>query len=387
MLVITMAMSTIALFSLAVIASELQDEFGISKLQIGLLGAMNTSVGGLLAPLGGRISDRIGGRWAMATVLVIAGISAALIATAQTYGFLLLGMGVAGSAQGLGNTSTNKAIATGVEAPQRGVLTGIKQSGVQLAVFLAGFLMPWITTAYGWRTGLWMIAGLSFASLLGVMLITRLPTDATEETRRAETPESTRLPAFVTQIAIFGFLLGMVGGGLGRFLPLFAEEAAGFSVKSAGIVFGLQGLVAIPTRIISGILLDRGISARKMLTAMAIGTGISTLLILLAGSGPSAFLWIGTVVAGMTLGSWNTAANLSMVRERSNAGKASGRLMLGFLFGTTLGGPLVGWSIDAFDSYTPAWLACSAIAGAGAAAMSWRAKAAEPAVHREPSVP
>lgn len=367
MLVITMAMSTIAFFALAVVASELQDEFSISKLQIGLLGAMNTGVGGLLSPLGGRLSDILGGRRAMATVLLVAGMSAVLIALAQSYTFLLIAMGIAGVAQGFGNTSTNRAIATGVPPTQRGILTGIKQSGVQLAVFSTGFMMPWITSSYGWRAGIWMIAGLSFTALLGVTLITELPEESLARQRPRSADTSNRLPVFVTQVAIFGFLLGTIGGGLGRFLPLFAEEAAGFTAADAGRVFGLQGLVAIPTRIVSGMLLDRGIGARRMLLMMAIGGSAAIMLIWLASVGSPPYLWIGTVLAGMTLGSWNTAANLSMVRETSNAGKASGRLMMGFLLGTTVGGPLVGWSIDEFESYTPAWLTSAALALVGAA--------------------
>ena len=367
MLVITMMMSTVAFFALAVVASELQDEFSISKLQIGLLGAINTGVGGLLAPLGGQLSDVLGGRRAMATVLLVSGTSAVLIASAHSYTFLLVAMGIAGVAQGLGNTSTNRAIATGVPTAQRGILTGIKQSGVQLAVFSAGFLMPWITSTYGWRAGIWMVAGLAFTALLGVTLITELPAASVEDNESNADVESARLPVFVTQVAIFGFLLGTIGGGIGRFLPLFAEEAAGFTPADAGRVFGLQGLVAIPTRIISGILLDRGVPARRMLVVMAIGTSIAIVLIWLASTGAPPYLWIGTVLAGMTLGSWNTAANLSMVRERTNAGKASGRLMMGFLLGTTLGGPAVGWSIDEFESYTPAWVASALLALVGAA--------------------
>jgi predicted MFS family arabinose efflux permease len=367
MLIITMMMSTVVFFALAVVASELQDEFSISKLQIGLLGAINTGVGSLLAPLSGRMSDALGGRRAMAAVLLVSGFSAILVALAQSYTFLLLAMGIAGLAQGLGNPSTNRAIATGIPTAQRGIVTGIKQSGVQLAVFTAGFLMPWITNNYGWRAGVWMIAGLSFIALLGVILITELPLDSVHGAGATSEAKSDRLPVFVTQVAIFGFLLGTIGGGIGRFLPLFAEEAAGLTAADAGRVFGLQGLVAIPTRIVSGILLDRGVPARRMLFVMALGGSVAVMLMWLASIGSPPYLWMGTVLAGMTLGSWNTAANLSMVRERTNAGKASGRLIMGFLLGTTLGGPIVGWSIDEFDSYTPAWLASAALALVGAA--------------------
>ncbi len=372
MLVITMAISVIALFTMLVIASQLQDEFSISKLQIGLIAGVNTAVGALFAPLGGRLSDALGGRRAMATVLILSGTTLAFIALARNYNMLLLGMAFAGAGQGLGNPATNRAIASGIEVAQRGVLTGVKQSGVQLAVFTAGFTMPWIADQYGWRTGIWLMAGIAFLAIPGVAFITELPHVASVSGSDGQDRTSSGLPTFVTQVALFGFLMGTIGGGLGGFLPLFAEEAAGLSAATAGRVFGLQGLVAIPTRIFSGILLDRGVSARRMLTIMATGGSIAIIFVLSASSGPTAFVWIGAVLGGMTLGSWNTAANLSMIRAGGNAGRASGRLMFGFLLGTTIGGPAVGWSIDAFDSYRPAWLSGAAIALVAAVVVSRR---------------
>jgi MFS family permease len=61
-----------------------------------------------------------------------------------------------------------------------------------------------------------------------------------------------------------------------------------------------------------------------------------------------------------------------MIRERSGAGRASGVLMFGFLAGLTIGAPLAGWSIDAFDSYRPAWAICALGCLAGAASVARR---------------
>ena len=367
MLLVTMAMSTLAFFTLAVVASEIQDEFDISKLQLGLLGAVNTLVGGAFSPFAGRVSDRLGGRNAMGLTLFVSGLSAVAIALAQSYETLLVGMAFAGLPQGLGNPSANKAIATGIQNEVRGIITGVKQSGVQVAVFLSGFAMPPIAIAYGWRTGIWGVAAISFISILGLAFVTELPGNPPRSSAAAG-GQSARMPAFVTQVAIFGFLLGIVGGGLGRFMPLFAEEAVGFTPEAAGRVFGVQGLIAIPCRLISGVALDRGVPARRMLTGMGLLGAVSILVMLAADGGSPNFLWIGTVLGGMTLGSWNTAANLSMVRQGRNAGKASGRLMLGFLIGLTIGGPAVGWSIDAFG-YAPAWIASAGLAVAGVLAV------------------
>ena len=368
MLLATMAMSTLAFFTLAVVASELQTEFDISKFELGMLGAVNTLVGGLFAPQAGQLSDRMGGRNAMAATLALSGGSAVIIALAQSYAMLLVGMAFAGLPQGFGNPAANKAIASGIDPSLRGIITGVKQSGVQLAVFVSGFAMPWISNEYGWRSGIWIVAAVSFASLLGVSFVTETEFKS-EAAIGHTTSRAGTLPLFVTQVAIFGFLLGIVGGGLGRFLPLFAEEAVGFSPEAAGRVFGLQGLIAIPCRLLSGVALDRGVPARKMLVAMGIAGAVSIILILLANGGSPNYLWIGTVIGGMSLGSWNTAANLSMIRQKQDAGRATGRLMLGFLIGLTVGGPAVGWSIDAFG-YNPAWIVSSALALAGALVVS-----------------
>ena len=220
-----MAMSTLAFFALAVAASELQAEFGISKFQLGLIGAVNTGIGAVLAPAAGRISDRIGGRNSVAGVLIFSGFSAFLLAIAPNYPLLLAASAVGGIAQGWGNPATNKAIGVAVEEAKRGVVTGIKQSGVQAAVVVAGVAVPLMSASFGWRSAMWLTAGLSFALLLTIQLVPPKADPGPQDASQAGA--TSPLPMWVTQVAIFGFLLGTVGGGFGRFLPLFAEEPWG----------------------------------------------------------------------------------------------------------------------------------------------------------------
>ena len=375
MLLATMAASTFTFFALAVAASALEAEFNIGKFEIGLLGAVNTLVGGLIAPTAGRLSDRLGGRYAMGATLVAAGVAAALAALSNSYLTLLAVMGIAGISQGSSNPACNRAISEGITKTKRGIVTGIKQSGVQMAVFISGFAVPGLTESFGWRSSMWFVAGFAAVALLGLPLIAA--SDAAE-TSKSATDAPARLSMFVNQVAIYGFLLGIVGGGLGRFLPLFAEQEVGLTLAQAGQVFGVQGLVAVPTRLVSGVLLDRGVSARAMLGFMGIFGAVAVLLILAASGGTAGWLWAGTVLAGLTLGSWNTAANLSMIRQ-PDAGRATGRLILGFLIGLTVGGPLVGWSIDSFG-YSPAWIASAILALAGAAVVARRTGDEQPSV-------
>ena len=358
-----MAVSTVPFFALAVIASELQDEFDISKFELGVLAAVNTGIGALFAPTAGRLSDSIGARNSVLLTLVSSAASAAVLALASSFGLLIAGAAVGGIAQGAGNPAANKAISVGVDEAKRGVATGIKQSGVQVGVAIAGFTTPLMGASYGWRSAMWMYAALAVLAMAGLRLVPG-KVDGTGVPVRP-TDRSGPLPTFATYVSIYALLLGMVGGGLGRFLPLFAEEVTGFTIERAGLVFAVQGLVAVPARLAAGVALDRGASARTMMTLLGVFGAVALLIIAAATEARPSLLWIGTVLAGLTLGTWNTAANLSMIRMKEHAGRATGRLMAGFFLGLTIGGPLVGWSIDRF-SYTPAWLASSVVALAAA---------------------
>lgn len=384
-LLVTMAMSTLAFFALAVAVVDIQDEFGISRFEIGVLGAANTLIGGLLAPASGRFSDRVGGRRAVQITLITSGLTAVAIALSSNYLMLLVAMALAGIPQGMANPAANKAIATGIAEHARGAITGVKQSGVQFAVFLTGISVPWLSANFGWRTAIWLCAALSFAMLALTPLVKTLgdttPPDAPERDEPSDAGPSeqregaaNRLPTFVTQVAWYGFFLGAVGGGFGRFLQLFAEEEIGLTAGRAGLVFAAQGLVAIPVRLASGVLLDRGVSVRLTLTLMGFGGAASMVLVFASISGGEAFLWAGTILSGVTIGAWNTAANLSMIRLGADAGRASGRLILGFMVGLTVGGPAVGWTVDRF-SYSPAWLGCAAFSLVGGLVVMGRRRA------------
>ncbi len=369
-----MAVSTVPFFALAVIASELQDEFDISKFELGVLAAVNTGIGALFSPVAGRLSDSIGARNAVLLTLVSSAISAVLLAVATSFLLLVAGAAVGGIAQGSGGPAANRAISVGVDAAQRGIVTGIKQSGVQVGVAMAGFSTPILSANFGWRSAMWIYAALSVITMVGL----RVVPDKVGSADGRKVQRQGQLPTFVTYVSIYALLLGMVGGGFGRFLPLFAEEVTGFTIERAGVVFAVQGLVAVPARLAAGIALDRGVSARVMMTLMGVFGGVALLIVTAATDARPSLLWIGTILAGLTLGTWNIAANLSMIRLGEHAGRATGRLMAGFFLGLTIGGPLVGWSIDQF-SYTPAWLASCAVSLAAAAVVALSAQ--QPEIH------
>ena len=173
-LLVTMTASAYQIFVFAVLASPLIDDLGMSRAQLGLIGSINTLVGALSAPRTGRLTDRIGARRSVVLVLMLSAVCMAMMAAAPNLWWLSLAAVVGGIPQGWGNPATNSLISTRVAAGRRGAVTGIKQSGVTLGVFLSGATMPAIGSARGWRAAVWVFAAL-FALLAAAVYATLGP--------------------------------------------------------------------------------------------------------------------------------------------------------------------------------------------------------------------
>lgn len=361
-----MAASTFTFFALAVAASELQSEFSISRLQLGLLGATNTGVGAIIAPSAGRFTDRVGARNALATTLLFAIGASVMSALSASFSFLMIASAVSGIPQGLGNPATNKAIVEGLDVSVRGAVVGLKQSGVQLGVVGAGLIVPLLSPEYGWRSVMWIGAGFALALMPGLAFVGSKA--AVSARANASTGPNPPMPALVTRVAVYAFLLGLVGGGFSRFIPLFAEEVVNVSIAQAGQVFAITGFVAVPARLVAGAVLDRGFSARRMMISLAVLGMVAVVLVNASSGDQPMLLWAGAIIAGLSLGTWNTPANLVVIRQESNTGRATGRLAFGFLMGLSVGGPLLGLIIDRFG-YQAAWLSSAALALVAAATL------------------
>lgn len=390
-----MTVSTIQLFVGVVLAATLIQDLGITRWQIGLLGAVNTGVGALVAPSLGRIADRLGARRSAVLVVIISAAALVSTAAAVTYWMLVAASMLAGLPQGAGNPVTNKLIAEEVPPPVQGAVTGVKQSGVQFAVFLSGLMLPTSTTTIGWR---WALTGFAaFTFLTAVVIQVRFPAD-----RRAA-PRSTALPLpapsssavqtpplpgaagrwdlgetepeavrrFVASVAVYSFLLGMAAGGITRFYPLFSQEVLGFSETTAGLAVSVTGLTAIAARLVWGTITDRLISSHRALRLLAVGSSLTALLLIAAEWLASWLLWPAVVLAAFTVVAWNVVAMLAVIRSvrPEESGRSTGIVLAGFLGGLTVSAPLVGFTVDRIGSYRPVWVALSLVALTGALVM------------------
>jgi MFS family permease len=329
------------------------------------------AVGAVSSPVIGRMTDRIGGRKTLAAVFALSGLGMLGLAAAPDYWWLIVAAAVGGFGQAAANPGTNKLISVHVALGRRGVLTGLKQSGVQVGVFLAGVLLPAGALAWGWRPTL-AVAGIASTVGLGLVWLV-VPADPPSTDRRG-TGARVAWSRPVLWLSAYGFLMGAAVGAVNTYLPLYGEEGLGLSVSVAGAVAGFSGLTAFFSRIVWARHSERSAAYIRTLAQIAALSVLFTGLLLVAPDGGVWLLWVGALGLGASAIAWNAVGMLAVMAfaGHEHSGGASGVVLLGFLTGLGLGPPLFGWSVDRAGSYGPGFLGALVAFGVAATlAVSW----------------
>lgn len=374
-----MAASTFSLAVLAVLSGELLDEFSMARWQLGLVVTSIAVVGAAVSPALGRASDRIGGRRALLATFGASAVSLSALAVAPAYGWLLVAGLVAGLAQGAANPATNKLVSAHLDAGGRGFVTGVKQSGVQVGVSLAGLLLPVGAVALGWRGAVGLAALVPAAGLALTPLV--VPPDGAPgpQDRRAGPDGAARDP-YVLWLAAYGFLLGAGWSGAFTYLPDYARAAVGFTVESAGALVTVAGVLGVAGRIGWSWLAEHRWGSPVVLVVLAVLAVAATGLVAAATS-LAALLWLGAGLLGLTAGAWNAVGMLAVIEAlpTRSAGRGSGTVLFGFLTGLAAGAPVFGWSVDQTSAYAAGLTGTAVLFVLGALA-AHRLRAVEPMV-------
>jgi predicted MFS family arabinose efflux permease len=379
LLAVTMASSTFAFTTFSVLSGDLLDAFGLQRWQLGALVTTAAVVGAVLSPPMGHISDRIGGRNALFVTLGLSGAALAAIALSPVYALAMVAALTAGCAQSMANPATNKLISLHGVDGGRGALTGIKQSGVQVGVFLGGSLLPLGAQTIGWRATLLLAA---LAPFVGLALSGRIlpgaddagmPSSPDEGVDRSELVRS----PFLLRLATYGFLLGAGWSAVFTYLPDYGSNALGWDPTTAGLLVSAAGLFGIAGRIGWSWFAEHRSDAPRTLAILA-AISVAAVGAILASSWVPVLLWLGAAALGGSSGSWNSVGMFAVIDrlpERA-AGAGSGIVMFGFLVGLGVGAPAFGWSVDVTGAYRVGLIAAAVIhvAGLGTALALRRAR-------------
>lgn len=357
-----MGVSTVALTIFGVLASQLIHEFGISRWQVGALVTASSAAGAVLSPTIGRLTDRFGARRAALTNLGLGATALLALAIAPSFGLLVVAALLTGGAQGMSNPATNKLISLHVPIGGRGLITGIKQSGVQVGTVVGGLALPPLALIWGWRGAVAAFAGASAVGLFAAAFL--LPEDPGRNGARSSLAGP--VPVAIVRLGLYGFLLGAGGSALFTYTALYGQEVLGLTEATAGITVALMGFVGIVARIGWSRAAERGDRYRGSLIWLAVLSTFGALLMAAAMLFPP-LVWLAAAITGFSASAWNSVGMLAIIFlvPAASAGRASGLVLFGFLAGLGIGAPVFGWSVDTLGTYLPGWLAAAGFFAGG----------------------
>ena len=272
---LVMASGPLAHYSVSVLGPLMVAEMELSATQFGSLWLATFGTAGLLAVLCGKLTDRMGPQPVLIGAFVTAGSAVVIVATADSYRWLFVGLAVAGVSQAIVVPATNALVAATVAAKRQGVVLGFKQSGVQLGQFFVGMVLPLVAIAIGWR---WGIASLVVIPILGVLLSCLFVPRGKGRSQTPTAPAST-MTGIVWCLAAYACVLGVVVQSTNVYLPLYANLELGFSYTEAGLVVAVLGGCGVIARLFSGSLLARVSDFRTPLFWSALFSGTSLLVL------------------------------------------------------------------------------------------------------------
>jgi predicted MFS family arabinose efflux permease len=366
-----MVVSAMPLNLLGVLAALILPDLDITRSQLGFALSTVTAVGGALSMVAGRITDAVGGRRTLRGAFVLGGLALISIALAPSYAWLMGAMVFTGLMQAFSNPSTNWVVAANFPPGRRGLVTGIKQSGVQASLFLCGVGLPPIAEAAGWRVS---VATLIAFPVVGLAATAVVPAHERSPFRRSAGTTRIRHPSTIRWLAAYSFTTGIGQSSVLSFVPLYANEEVGLSLAAAGVAGALIGFLGVASRILWTQRAERFSAMTIPLGIITLGSIISAAALLSAMSLHGPALWFGVVVAGATTAASNAVVQLAtvMVAPVGTTGRASGLVIVFFLAGNTIGPSAFGWLVDRTSHYQAGWtMVLSAFVAALVILLAW----------------
>jgi len=369
----------------------IQDEFGYSKTQIGLvLGALKLAYG-LGQLINGQLAERIPARWLLATGMFGSAALNVVFGFGEALYFLLFVWAANGYSQALGWTPCMRVAANWFPVEYRGRAIGIIGTGYQALAAVTFVVAGWSAEHFGWRgafhvpaillslTGIFMLFCLREYPLAVQSADLRPPT-APLQANLLVTLTNPRLWLLAGSLGLLNACrYGFVDWGLTHL-----KETQGIGVGRAALNYAILPVGGIAGAYGAGWMSDRWFGGRRgpMISILLASLGAVTLFYDgVARSSPAAtvlvLMLVGFLIYGPQVLLVGTApADLA---RRGTAAAAAGFVNFVGYMGAYSGDLLTGRLVDSYGWRTAvlAWAGC-AFAAAAFCAPLWNATAERP---------
>lgn len=388
--------NTLSHYTMSVFAPELIKEFGWSKAEFALIGAL-PMISLVTVPLAGRFTDKVGTRTAAAVGFVA--MSLGFFAYSQMDGNIIEFFAIWLLQHIFGVLTTSLVFTRAIVAcfdKARGTALSALMMGSPISGAIAAPLLGWMITAEGWRAG---FMSLGVASAIGgiicvVMLGRRkrpavVEAQSLEEQAQEKTDRSRLTRAELLALVKRPVFLLLVGGMFLINLPQpFAASQIKLVVLSQGVpdqtatwMVSLYAIGVILGRAVFGVALDRmraHVVALFALSLPAIGFVVLAL--------PTGMIWLlglGVLVIGIAQGAEGDVGGYLVSRhfELKNFSLIFGFVKASLDAGGAVGALILSYTLHETDNYGPFLLisAATTIVGAVAFFLTGRSRAQPPA--------
>ncbi len=362
----TQGVAMLPMFLTGALAVQMSAELGFGLSALGLATGGFILARAIASVPAGFLVDRLGSIRSMRLSAIGSGLASLSVALLVSDWWILATiLFLAGLVQAMSQPAANRFVLRSADPDRLGIAFGLKQSGPPAAIMLAGITVPVIALTLGWRWAFVLAATLSLITLLAV------PARPVTSSVAAAAPETR--PDAARDTAGIGDLAHVRGRGSQELMPIMLGMAftlaavnstqtfivgaavdSGISPGVAGSLLAVGGVLAIVSRIISGLHVDRKQGGYLTYVARILAAGSVGYLLLAVGR-PSAYL-LGTVLAYAATWGVNGVLFMAIVRYRPDRPAAiSGQVIAVGSIGGFVGPPLYGLVAENLG-YTPAWL-------------------------------
>ena len=358
---------------ISVLLPFMQNEFSLSRAQIGFYSTFLYAGSTSVAVFSGRIVDVLGTRRSIVLGLALMGAFVTLYSIASLFIMFLLTALLAGFGMSMIAPSTAKAV-TETFSHKRGSCMGVVQAGIGLGTFLAALIFPVLVLLVGWR-GTVVSAGL--LALLVAAVIYFFLGEASQRKKEGKKGGPYRAPdSFGTALVnlranrtfvllcLLGSMFGVVFSFTNNHFPVMAYSDYGLDGGEAGFVFGVLHVGGIFGRLGWGYVSDRVFGGSRRASVFVIGLGISLIGIIfgnLSNINNMFLFYFITFVLGVTalgfFGLYATAIGETV--GHNNVGTGMGVSLVFVRGGSIISPPVFGYIADRTGSYSNSWFLLS----------------------------
>lgn len=365
-----LAMTSMAMVSVAVVAPEAAPDIGVDATYIGAF----TSIAYASAMLSGLVTGTLVARYGAIRVcqatLVSAAVGLAALALATPAAAVLAALFI-GVAYGPGNPASAHLL-TGIAPPRwRPLIFSIRQTGVTLGGAVTGAVVPYLAVRFGWQVAVFAVGGLGLV-LLAAMQPLRRTFDAGRRTDVSLAGISLVAPLrhvfgnpALRRHAAAGFCFAGCQVCVAAFFVVYLTDALAMPLVEAGFVYATTQVGGIVGRILWGATAESLFPSRRVLGGLGLAIAVCLATIAAAaGSWPlPVMLGLGLAI-GLTSFGWNGVylSEIANLVPDGAVGEATGGVQFIMFGGVVAVPPGFGALVAATGSYTLAFSAASALA-------------------------